>query len=76
MQKTVNSLGEIEDAFLFELCELIFTYGERKRAIKCLETVADVCVSKDFSEYNQKICSIIAKNYFEEDKIYTKAYVS
>ena len=56
MQKTVENYGEIEDAFLFQLSMLMFEHSEKKRAVILLETVASTCVSKEFTEENQKIC--------------------
>lgn len=52
MQKSVDNLGEIEDTFLFELCELMFTYGDKARSVGLLEKVANICVSAEFTMHN------------------------
>lgn len=53
MQKTIDDLGEIEDAYLFELSKIMYAHSERQRAIGLLEVVVNTCVSSEFKEYNQ-----------------------
>lgn len=52
----------------------MYTHSERKRGVQLLETVAAICVSKEFNESNQNICKMIANHYYTEEKIFTKAY--
>ena len=52
MQKTVKNPGEIEDAFLFEICKLTHANAEKKRGIELITKVVDICVSKEFNDYN------------------------
>ena len=76
MQKVVDSPAEIEDEFLYEICELTYANSDKSRGVGLLQKVVDICVSKEFNEYNKKLCGTIATYFMTQEKIYTKAYVS
>lgn len=64
---------EVEDEFLFEICQLINQYGEPIRVAQILEQVSTQCVSEDFIPFNQKICHMIGLIH-QKNALYSKAY--
>ena len=58
-RNTPEEIKEVEDQFLFEMCQIINQHGDPVRVASILETVTSKCVSEGFAPLNQKIRLII-----------------
>lgn len=73
MRANAAEIKEVEDEFLFEMCQLINQYGEPVRVASILESVSTQCVSEEFIPFNQKICHMVGEIH-KKNQLHSKAY--